>query len=139
MNEFSLLNLPSCKGIAHHWSAIGNHSYRIAQYVLCPNESNRWNVALLRRMSALRKVIATDGQPFYAADVFGEIDGLGGLMNGLNIAQVIIPTGNTRDCFIDFSDGYGRMVKAKEWKLAYPMADLWEAYTEVKQFIVDQL
>lgn len=139
MEKFSLLNLPSCEGIQNHWSAIGKHSYRIAEYVLCPNNSDRWNVALLRRMSALRKVIATDGQPFYAADLFGEIDGLGGLMNGLNIAQVIVPTGNTKDCFIDFGDGFGRMVKAKEWKLAYPMADLWEAYNEVKQFIVDQL
>jgi hypothetical protein len=90
-------------------------------------------------MNAVRKVIATEGQPFYAADVFGEIDGLGGLMNGLDIAHIIVATGNTRDCFIDFGDGFGRMVKAKEWKLAYPMADLWDAYTEVKQFIVDQL
>lgn len=139
MEKFDLLNLPSCKGIAHHWSAIGNHAYRIGEYVLCPNESDRWNVALFRRMFALRKVIATEGKPFYAADVFGEIDGLGGLMNGLNIAQIIVPTGNTKDCFIDFGDGFGRMVKAKEWKLAYPMTDLLDAYNEVKQFIVDQL
>ena len=139
MEKFSLLNLPSCKGIAHHWSAVGKHSYRIAEYVLCAGNSDAWNPQLLRRMSALRKVIVTDGKPFYAADVFGEIDGLGGLMNGLNIAQIIVPTGNTRDCFIDFGDGYGRMVKANEWKLAHPMTDLWDAYTEVKQLIIDQL
>ena len=139
MNEFSLLNLPSCGGIGNHWSAIGKHAYRIAEYVLCPNQTDRWNVALFRRMSALRKVIATDGQPFYASDLLGEIDGLGGLMNGLNTAQIIVPTGNTRDCFIDFGDGFGRMVKAKEWKLAYPMTELQDAYNEVKQFIIDQL
>ena len=139
MEKFSLLNLPSCKGIQNHWSAAGKHSYRIAEYALCAGNSDAWSPQLLRRMTALRKVIATEGKPFYAADVFGEIDGLGGLMNGLNIAQVIVPTGNTKDCFIDFGDGYGRMVEAKEWKLAYPMADLWDAYNEVKQFIVDQL
>ena len=139
MRNFNLLNLPSCESIEHHWSAFGNHAYRIAEYVLCSGNSDPWNVALLRRMAAIREVLATDGKPFYAADVFGEIDGLGGLMNGLDIAHIIVATGNTRDCFIDFGDGYGRMVKAKEWKLAYPMADLWDAYNEVKQFIVDQL
>lgn len=139
MRNFNLLNLPSCEGIANHWSAIGKHSYRIAEYVLCPNNSDRWNVALLRRMAAIREVLATDGKPFYAADVFGEIDGLGGLMNGLNIAQIIVPTGNQRDQFIDFGDGYGRMVQVKEWKLAYPMTDLWDAYNEVKLFITDNL
>jgi hypothetical protein len=138
MKNFDLLNLPSCHGIEHHWYA-DKHSYRIAEYALCAGNSNPWNVALLRRMNAVRKVIATDGQPFYAVDVFGEIDGLGGLMNGLDIAHIIIATGNTRDQFIDFGDGYGKMVQVKEWKLAYPMADLWDAYNEVKQFIVDQL
>ena len=138
MNKFDLLNLPSCKGIEHHWS-VDKHSYRIAEYALCAGNSSAWNPQLLRRMNAVRKVIATEGKPFYAADVFGEIDGLGGLMNGLDIAHIIVATGNTRDCFIDFGDGYGRMVKAKEWKLAYPMADLWDAYNEVKQFILDQL
>ena len=139
MRNFNLLNLPSCEGIANHWSAMGNHAYRIAEYVLCPNNSDRWNVALLRRMAAIREVLATDGKPFYAADVFGEIDGLGGLMNGLNIAQIIVPTGNQRDQFIDFGGGYGRMVQVKEWKLAYPMTDLWDAYNEVKLFITDNL
>ena len=137
-NFYDLLNLPSCKGIEHHWQA-NTHAYRIAEYTLCRGNSMPWDANLFRRMTAVRKVIATDGQPFYAADVFGEIDGLGGLMNGLDIAHIIVATGNTRDCFIDFGDGYGRMVQAKEWKLAYPMADLWEAYNEVKQFIVDQL
>jgi hypothetical protein len=138
MNNFDLLNLPSCHGIEHHWS-VDKHAYRIAEYALCAGNTDPWNVALLRRMNAVRKVIATEGKPFYAADVFGHCDGLGGLMNGLDIAHIIIATGNTRDQFIDFGDGYGKMVKVKEWKLAYPMADLWDAYNEVKQFIVDQL
>ena len=138
MKNFDLLNLPSCNGIKHHWDA-NTHAYCIAEYALCAGTSDPWNVALLRRMTAVREVIATEGKPFYAADVFGHCDSLGGLMNGLDIAHIIIATGNTRDQFIDFGDGYGKMVQVKEWKLAYPMADLLNAYNEVKQFIVDQL
>ena len=138
MKNFDLLNLTSYNGIKHNWAA-NNNAYRIAEYAMCAGNSAPWNVALLRRMNAVRKVIATEGKPFYAADVFGHCDGLGGLMNGLNIAHIIVATGNTRDQFVDFGDGYGKMVQVKEWELAYPMADLWDAYNEVKQFIVDQL
>jgi hypothetical protein len=138
MEHFDLLNLPSCHGIEHHWS-VDKPAYYIAEYALCAKNSEPWSVALLRRMTAVRKVITTEGQPFYATDVFGEIDGLGGLMNGLDIAHIIVATGNTRNQFIDFGGGYGKTVKIKEWKLAYPMADLWDAYNEVKQFIIDQL
>lgn len=139
MTEFNLLKLPSCENVESYWSAIGIPAYALANFALCANTSDPWGVALFKRMSAVRTLLAHGAEPFYANEVFSNRDDLGGLMNALNIAQIIVPTGNTREQFIDFGDGYGRMVTVKEWKLTHSVEIWTEAYSEVKQHIIDQL
>ena len=140
MNKFDLLNLPSCENAKkQYWSAIAIPAYALADFALCSPGSNPWNVSLFKRMSAVRTLLAHGAEPFYANEVFGNRDDLGGLMNALSTAQIIAPTGNTREQFIDFGGGYGRMVEAKEWKLTHSVEVWTEAYLEVKQFIIDQL
>lgn len=139
MKKFSLLNLPSCENMETYWQAIGTPAYALANFTLCPKTSDPWGVALFKRMDAVRILLAHGTQPFYANEVFGNRNDLGGLMNALDIAHIIAPTGNTREQFIDFGGGYGRMVTVKEWELTHSVEVWTEAYLEVKQFIVDRL
>jgi hypothetical protein len=62
-------------------------------------------------------------------------------MNGLSVAGLISATGNTRSQFIpiDFDDSIYKEIQVKEWAVAVPMEDLLNAYSEVKQFICDQM
>ena len=139
MKKFSLLNLPSCENMENYWQANGIPAYALANFALCAKTSDPWGVALFKRMDAVRTLLAHGTKPFYANEVFGNRDDLGGLMNALDIAHIIAPTGNTREQFIDFGDGYGRMVTVKEWELTHSVEVWTEAYAEVKQFIVDRL
>jgi hypothetical protein len=132
----SLINLPSCEGLEYCFQATST-AYSLAEYVLCGRASDPHEVALFSRMSAVRKLIETEGKPFYAKDIFGESDSLGGLMGGLHYANLIKITGNTKEYFVDFGNGYGKMSQIKEWVVAH--SDLEEAYNEVKQFIISQL
>ena len=137
MKTYDLLELPSCEGVAHHWQA-DSLAYRIARYVLCSQGGCPWSVSPLNRMRLIREVIATNGKPFFASDLFGECPELGGWMNGLDLAWVIRATGKTREHFIPVGDLYKRC-EIKEWELAHSPGRLQQAYDEVKMYIVDRL
>ena len=143
MKAIKILSIPSLEKFTYLFQArCESLTAELATYVFAPSANGSvGDISLLTRMTLVRKLFATESKPFYAADVFGECPELGGWMNGLNMAGLIIPTGNTRSQFIpiDFDESIFKEIQVKEWTVAVPMEDLLSSYLEVKQFICDQM
>ena len=142
MKAIEILDIPSLKKYSPYlWKATQNSlTARMADYVFAQGAGGcSGNISFLIRMTLIRKVMSTSGNGFYGADLLGQCDELGGWMNGLSIAGIIEPTGNTREQFIDFGDGFGRMVEVKEWRTAPPYSQLRDAYDEIKMFVMDRM
>ena len=143
MKAIKILSIPSLEKFRCLFEArLSSLAAEIAYYVFYPAAGGAsGEITLLTRMAFIRKLFETQGNPFYAAELFGECPELGGWMTGLSVAGIIIPTGNIRSQFIpiDFDDKIYKEVQIKEWKIAAPMEDLVNAYLEVKQFICDQM
>ena len=145
MKAVKILSIPSLEKFNYMFQArCESLTAVLATYVFTPSKGSFGSfgdIPLLTRMAFIRKLFETQGNPFYAAELFGECPELGGWVTGLSVAGIIIPTGNTRSQFIpiDFDDKIYKEVQIKEWKIAAPMEDLVDAYLEVKQFICDQM
>ena len=143
MKAIKILSIPSLEKFNYLFQArCESLIAKLATYVFTPSVNGSvGDIPLLTRMALVRKLFSTENKPFYAADVFGECPELGGWMNGLSVAGLISATGNTRPQFIpiDFDDSIFKEIQVKEWTVAVPMEDLLNAYSEVKQFICDQM
>lgn len=143
MKAIKILSIPSLEKFRCLFEArLSSLAAEIAYYVFYPAAGGAsGEITLLTRMALIRKLFATENKPFYAAELFGECPELGGWMNGLSVAGLISATGNTRSQFIpiDFDDSIYKEIQVKEWTVAVPMEDLLNAYSEVKQFICDQM
>ena len=73
--------------------------------------------AVATRIQLLNTLIANGDKPFYASDLLGSSDSLGGWMNSLNLAGIIIPTGNTRTSMVEVKENVFYKCEVKEWKL----------------------
>lgn len=141
MKKTSLYEIPMLAEIQDCWKSWDTLGYKMATYVFATPADSHPYIPLLDRMRLLRELIATDGKPFYANEVFGASDSLGGWVCGLSTSCLIKATGNTREHFIpvDEAEGLFKKVAVKEWVLAHTPEEMWKAYEEIKMFIVDRL
>lgn len=143
MKANSIYNLPTLEKFTNSERANFAASwetpvYKMATYLFAAVDGHPY-CSLLDRAKLLRLVFSTEGKPFYAADVIGASEKLGGWMTGLSIYGIVRATGNRREEMIPLPSGLYRKVEAQEWTLAYPIADLRNAYDEIKMFVVDRL
>jgi hypothetical protein len=134
-----IMDIPSLREKFKYLFQADSPTAKVAQYVFTPSATNSGNIQFLTRMKLLRVVMATDGKPFYAGDVFGEFCECGGWINGMDLAHIVRSTGNTKEQFLPIGYDTYKKIEVKEWELAMPMADLLAAYDEVKMFIMDRM
>ncbi len=138
MKNITLYELPMLKERPSLSERLSSMGYQVATYVFATPDAAP-SIPLLTRMNLLRKVIATDGKPFYAADVFGTSYSLGGWICGLSLSGIIEETGNTRECLIPLGNDLFKQVSVKEWRLSRSAEEMWSIYEEIKLFITDHL
>lgn len=96
----------------NYWENCRSNAYKVARWVFGGNNSAIENI--LYHLSMADAIIKNGKRTFYVSDLF---ENAGRYIQGMQINQVIRPTGNTRKVFIDFGDGYGKTVDANEWEL----------------------
>lgn len=100
------------------WSAYyTSREHAVLNYIASAKGDYRNLFAVATRIQLLNTLIANGDKPFYASDLFGSSDSLGGWMNGLDLAGIIISTGNTRTSMVEVKENVFRKCEVKEWKL----------------------
>lgn len=100
------------------WSAYyTSREHAVLDYIASAKGDHRNLFAVTTRIQILNTLIANGDKPFYASDLFGSSDSLGGWMNGLDLAGIITHTGNTRTTMVEISENIFRKCEVKEWKL----------------------
>ena len=100
------------------WSAYyTSREHAVLDYIASAKGDYRNLFAVTTRIQILNTLIANGDKPFYASDLFGSSDSLGGWMNGLDLAGIITHTGNTRTSMVEIKENVYRKCEVKEWKL----------------------
>lgn len=100
------------------WSAYyESREHAVLDYIANAKGDHGNLFAVTTRVQLLNALIANGDKPFYASDLFGFSDSLGGWVNGLTIYGIIVPTGNTRTCMVEIRENIFRKCEVKEWKL----------------------
>ena len=94
-----------------------SREHAVLDYIASAKGDYRNLFAVATRIQLLNTLIANGDKPFYASDLFGSSDSLGGWMNGLDLAGIIISTGNTRTSMVEVKENVFRKCEVKEWKL----------------------
>lgn len=141
MKRTSLYEIPMLAKIKNRKEIYDTVGYKVANYVLATPSNSLFYIPIFDRMQLLRELIATDGKPFYANEVFGASDSLGGWIYGLSTHGLIKASGNGREYFIpiDEASGMFKKIVVKEWSLTYTPEEMRKACEEIKKFIIDRL
>ena len=141
MKKNSLYEIPMLAKIKNRIKICNTVGYKLATYVLTTPTSSHSSIPILDRMQLLRDLIAIGNKPFYANEVFGAGDSLGGWVRGLSTHGLIKATGNGREYLIPIDEASGMFKKTvtKEWVLTYTPEEMQKAYNEIKMFIINRL
>ena len=135
MKSLYVNDLPTLSNISNFWERYEHLTHRVATYVVSGvNDGRRFPI--ISRLSILRDLIANGDKPFYASDLFGTSDSLGGIINGLSIHGIIKPTGNVREGMVPMGGDMYRRCEIKEWQLVFPVIQFENAYKEIRTIII---
>lgn len=137
--KFRITDLPALSPMSANdfWGVWEHSTYKVAKYV--SSHTDHPDFPIIGKMAILRTLIENGNKPFYASDLLGASEGLGGIVNGLSRNNLIEETGNVREVMVLIDEDIYRKCKVKEWQLALPLEDLQNAYAEVRQFILENL
>lgn len=133
----SVLDFPSLSHYKKMYEVWDTPEYNVFSY-LANSKGECYNVfAILVRLQLLRALAENGNKPFFAADLFGESESLGGWVNGLGMWNIIKPTGNTREIMIEVDDNLFRKCTVKEWTLNMNATYLRTMLDEFRAAMID--
>ena len=135
MKKLYVNDLPTLSNITSFWERYEYPTHRMASYV-ASGVNDGLQFPIITRLSILRDLIINGDKPFYASDLFGASDSLGGIINGLSINGLIKPTGNVREVMVPLGGDMYHKCQAKEWQLAFSATLFENAYKEIRTVIL---